>query len=223
MGRVTKTGTDKRLPDIRVSLLDAAGRVIDSTITDSSGTFYVNARGAGTYRLRFAQRALWFDVTPSFELAKDDAHDGAYGLVEHSSDSIPTADQVDHVAVPVHGNPAPRFPSDLRARGKQGGALVRFVIDGAGQVVPNSAEVISATSPAFSNAVLDVLYRWHFEPATIHGAPAPELVCMPTTFQLTNFGGSAPSDSDLDSLIASWPQNPRCPKASFPARHPNER
>ena len=93
---------------VRVILADAKGRHSDSTSTDSSGTFYLTAPKPGEYALRFAQRQLWFDNSPSFRVQAEQCHQGSYLIPDHSPDRVSTADGVEQPAIPMAGNPAPR-------------------------------------------------------------------------------------------------------------------
>jgi hypothetical protein len=207
IGRVVARETQAPLANVRVSLLGGKERVVDTTRSDSRGVFYLTAHGPGKYRLQFTQRDLWFDESQEFDLTGDAAHEGAYAIADHSAEHVPTDVEVDQVAAPLHGNNAARYPTTLRSRGVEGAVL----------------EILSATAPEFTAAVLDVLPRWRFQPAVLHGSPTPQVACMPSLFQLTSFGGTPDPNPKLDSLVAAWPANGRCPGFSNPVRQPTER
>ena len=223
IGRVVDRASRRPVQAVLASLINSRGQVVDSARTDSSGAFYLKAPKPGKHRLEFVQRDLWFDDTPEFELAVDDTRQGEFSLRDRSTEQIPSDSGVDRPATPIRDNPAARYPVSLRARGVQGAALVRLVIDSRGYVAPKSVVVLYATAPEFADAVVDVAYRWRFAPAVKDGAPSPQIACMPSTFRITDFGGTPDPDPRMDSLERAWPMELRCPGSRAPARQPNER
>lgn len=216
MGRVVATDGHKPLAAIGVTLIDAKGAAVDSTKTDSSGAYYLEAHKEGTYHLEFAQRGLWFDSSPEFPLKASDNPEAAFAIKDHASDSVLTVEQADVKSKPIHGNAAPRYPTELRSRSVQGAVLVKYVVDTRGQIVPGSVQTLAATSSAFAKAAESVMYRWRYEPALLRGAAVPQLVCYPMTFRLTTFTGSVQPDEKLDALIASWQPEGHCPAGVRP-------
>lgn len=210
-GQVLAVGSQAPISGVQVVIVDAKGRSLDSTQTDRSGLFYVAPRNPGEYRLRFGQRDLWFEQSSPLTVERGAFHQATYLLVDHSNDQLLTATDVEQPALPIRGNRAPRYPVDLRQRGVQGPALVRFNITSDGHVARGSARVASASAAEFGEAVLAVVYDWRFEPAAVGGRPVPVLVCMPSTFQLTSPFGQATLNRQLDSLVTSWPTKGRCP------------
>ena len=65
--------------------------------------------------------------------------------------------------------PAPAYPEVPREEKVQGVVVVKTVIGPAGRI--EKADVLKSIGPVFSQAVLDVLPQWRFEPATLNGEP----------------------------------------------------
>lgn len=91
---------------------------------------------------------------------------------------------VEREVVPDPRNPAPSYPALLRARGVEGEAVLRFVVDTTGRVEPGSAVVLSADDPAFGAAVLRVLPRLRFTPARVGGRAVRQLVQQAFRFEV---------------------------------------
>jgi protein TonB len=81
-------------------------------------------------------------------------------------------------------NRIPVYPEILRARGVEGEVFARFVVSESGRVDMKSFEVISATSPAFANAVRYALERARFQPAEAGGRKVAQLVEQRFQFRL---------------------------------------
>lgn len=94
------------------------------------------------------------------------------------------SERADRAAIPLRGNPEPRYPSMLRESGKEGQVLLRFVIDSTGRVDVRSVRVVSSDDERFTVAVRDVLPRMRFAPAQLRGRDVAVLVQQPFVFQL---------------------------------------
>ncbi|HEY6830201.1 MAG TPA: TonB family protein [Gemmatimonadaceae bacterium] len=79
----------------------------------------------------------------------------------------------------------PRYPEHLRALGIEGTVVVRFSVDTTGRVDGKSAQIISATNPEFSRAVLEALDGFRFRPAEVGGRHVAALAEMPFEFRIT--------------------------------------
>ena len=79
----------------------------------------------------------------------------------------------------------PRYPERLRALGIEGTVVVRFSVDTTGRVDSKSAQIISATNPEFSRAVLEALDGFRFRPAEVGGRHVAALAEMPFEFRIT--------------------------------------
>jgi protein TonB len=76
------------------------------------------------------------------------------------------------------------YPDALRSRGVQGEVFARFVVDASGRVDGKSIEIVSASSPAFANAVRYSLERARFQPAEAAGRKVAQLVEQHFQFRL---------------------------------------
>lgn len=94
-----------------------------------------------------------------------------------------TTSQVERIAVLRNATP-PRYPATLRAASTEGEVVVRFVVDTAGLVERGSVVVTRSSHDSFTAAVLEVIPRLRFAPATIGGRGVRQLVELPFTFRL---------------------------------------
>ena len=92
--------------------------------------------------------------------------------------------QVDREVRAFSSNRAPVYPEILRARGVEGEVFARFVVNETGRVDMKSFEVITATSPAFADAVRYALERARFQPAEAGGRKVAQLVEQHFQFRL---------------------------------------
>jgi protein TonB len=121
--------------------------------------------------------AVGSDAPPTFAAAPVARQGG-----EQASSPAPGAGQpftdreVDQPAMARPDNPVPPYPEPLRAAGRDGEALLQFVVDTAGRAEPGSVRVLQATDPLFGEAVRATLPRMRFIPATVAGRPVRMLV-----------------------------------------------
>jgi TonB family protein len=73
----------------------------------------------------------------------------------------------------------------VKAVGREGSVDLSFVVDETGRVTPGTVRLVSFTTAAFAQAVLDIVPRFRLEPATIGGCPVKQLVRQPFQFHLT--------------------------------------
>ncbi|MES2179933.1 MAG: energy transducer TonB [Gemmatimonadota bacterium] len=76
-----------------------------------------------------------------------------------------TYTEVDSVAMRDERSAGPDYPPELRKKGIEGYASLRFVVDSTGLIDLASVEVLEATNPEFAQAVRDVMPRMRFRPA----------------------------------------------------------
>lgn len=91
--------------------------------------------------------------------------------------------QVEKPAVAKPGNPAPKYPFDLRASGISGEVLAQFVIDEAGRAEMRTFKILKASHEDFAKAVRDVLPRMRFFPAEIAGCKVRQIAELPFGFR----------------------------------------
>ena len=101
-----------------------------------------------------------------------------------SGDGPLTQFQVDREVRAFPSNRPPTYPDALRARGVQGEVYARFVVDASGRVDAKSIEILSASSPAFANAVRYSLEKARFQPAEAAGKKVAQLVEQRFQFRL---------------------------------------
>ncbi|MBA3404587.1 MAG: M56 family metallopeptidase [Gemmatimonadaceae bacterium] len=92
--------------------------------------------------------------------------------------------QVEDPASEIQNNPRPKYPASLRAAGTEGDVMTQFVVDREGKPEPATFRVLKSPSELFSNAVLDVLPNFRYQPATISGKPVRQVVQQAFLFRL---------------------------------------
>ena len=66
---------------------------------------------------------------------------------------------------PVGGNPAPRYPDEMRSAAEEGVVVVSFVTDERGVPDTTSIAVVQASNELLTASVRSVLPRWHYSGA----------------------------------------------------------
>lgn len=92
--------------------------------------------------------------------------------------------QLDKQATPEPGGPVLRYPSALRAQGREGTVDVQYVVDRTGAVDSSTIRILRSTDPAFTTAVEEVLPSMHFRPAEAGGRTVKQLMQQPFMFRL---------------------------------------
>ena len=100
-------------------------------------------------------------------------------------DSVFERTQVEMAAAPRPGNPAPAYPTALRAAQIEGTVVARFVVDTSGLAEPKSITFPEATHSQFAEAVRESLLRSRYLPAMIAGHRVRQLVEQHFAFTLT--------------------------------------
>lgn len=210
-GRVIGDSSRAPIVNLRVLLVDSVSRrAVDSTNTDSSGAFYLQAPGPGTYALAFERANASPSFSRSWRLAAGAEQQGIFVVPDANAVRVLTAADVDTRAIPVRGNPAPRYPDRLRREGVQGNALIRLVVDPAGRVVPSTVAILQATASEFGVAAQAAALAWRFQPALRLGRPVYQAACLPTRYRLTP--GDDHEAKRLDSLAGLWGKDGECPQ-----------
>ena len=128
--------------------------------------------------------------------------DSAVVLLEFGADpgSPPPVVRFARQATPataLPGNPVPSFPALRLMSGEEGEVLVTFAVEPSGRPDTTSVRVVSSTDPAFEDAVLRVLPRYRFRPATFECEPRRMWALMPFAFRI-----------DKDTLPPPWRRGP---------------
>ena len=88
---------------------------------------------------------------------------------------------LDHPPTPRVQAP-PVYPADLKKAGKEGTAVVSFVVTEEGNVT--NVKIVSASDPAFGDAAADAVSRWFFRPGTLGKEPVSCRMVVPMDFSL---------------------------------------
>ena len=92
--------------------------------------------------------------------------------------------EVDRPALAKRGNPAPRYPEDLRQMGFEGDVLTQFVVSREGRAEMRTFRILKPDHADFVRAVREVLPRMRFSPAEVGGCAVRQLVQLPFAFKL---------------------------------------
>jgi TonB family protein len=87
---------------------------------------------------------------------------------------------------------APKYPASLQARGIEGSAIVRFVVDTTGYADLESFRLMETNHPLFGASVREALPGMKFRPAAIGSRKVRQLVELPFAFRIIRPGSSPP-------------------------------
>jgi TonB family protein len=167
-----------------VHLLDTARVVVDSTMVDSSGTFYLSAPKAGQFLLRVTGSGLVPIYTRPFRLSVGDFHQERIALNVIEDARVYYEFEVQEHVTPLPNNRAPKYPESLRNEHVQGEVLMQFVVDSAGRAVAGTERVLRSTHAEFTKAVLEAIPTFRFNPARVNGHAVAQVVQMPFQFNI---------------------------------------
>ncbi|HYD52466.1 MAG TPA: energy transducer TonB [Gemmatimonadaceae bacterium] len=100
------------------------------------------------------------------------------------ADSAYTVVEVDSTVQRDPFSAAPAYPPELLAKGVQGVAMVRYVVDTTGRADMRTFQVLSSTHELFSLAVREALPQMRFTPAKIGQHAVRQLVEQPFQFRI---------------------------------------
>lgn len=106
-------------------------------------------------------------------------------------DNAFTVLEVDSAVVRDPSSAAPEYPAQLLARGIEGFAAVRYVVDSTGQVDTLTYRVVQATVPDFAVEVRRVLPAMRFRPALQGGRRVRQLVQQTFRFRIAPLDSTA--------------------------------
>ena len=113
------------------------------------------------------------------------------------SDNALTVLEVDSAVVRDPSSAGPEYPPRLLARGLEGWASVRYVVDTLGQVDTLTYRVVTATHMDFALAVRRALPGMRFRPAMQEGHSVRQLVEQTFRFKITNPDTARPTPPSL--------------------------
>ena len=91
----------------------------------------------------------------------------------------------DTVARLKAGNRFPKHPKSMYRDGYRASALVSFVVDSTGRVVPGTSSVVEASDEAYRQWACDAVKQLRFEPAQKAGQHVAALTAQPFVFSAT--------------------------------------
>jgi TonB family protein len=95
-----------------------------------------------------------------------------------------TADQVDRPAMPDPSDPVrPVYPDSLYRTATAGEVIAEFVVNSDGVVRAETFSIVTATHPAFGEAVRRAMLDQRFLPAVRGGNPVAQIVQLPISFR----------------------------------------
>lgn len=98
--------------------------------------------------------------------------------------------ELEQLPSPTYRTP-PMYPDAERMAGKEGKAVVEFVVNEAGEVI--DAQTVEATSEAFGASAVAALRKWKFQPGRKSGVPVGTRLRQPITFALDDAPAAAPT------------------------------
>jgi protein TonB len=161
--------------------------------TAKTGPFGPRVRGSGPGENAVASVSGGDDVPDQIAAPSEDPYENAFSIVE-----------VEEQAARDPASAAPAYPRELMARGVEGYAAMRFVVDSAGAVDLASVRVLDFTHPEFVSAVKSAMPGMRFTPARLGDKPVRQLAEQLFRFQIEKpvpISGSATAASGSGSRI----------------------
>lgn len=182
-GLVVDSATGSRLPCVEVIPEDSSGRLSARGLTAIDGVFQFPSPERGVYRLRFD---IWghrpvFGPLESLESSTEQSKRYVLSF-GYPSDTTRLQDEANAPPRLKASGRGPQYPRELRSRAVQGSALMRFVVDTAGRVDPESIAVVSSTEPSFGASVRTFLRSARHTPARRDDRAVCALMVQPFYF-----------------------------------------
>jgi hypothetical protein len=175
-GKLVEDSSGRPMYCYPVFLLDSAGTIRDSAVTERGGTFELRLPDSALFRLRVGADSASAPLTAPERAGTRALLTRLYRIpwITHYADAPDTV----RPAAPrrfraARSSRGPEYPRDLQAAGTSGYTLFAFAIDPRGRIDTASALALRATHPGFARAVRDALPRMRFEPWT----PLPHEHC----------------------------------------------
>ena len=185
-GQVVQLDTKKPLGGAAVALVDDSARVVASTSASSEGAFYLDAPGAGSYRLVLLVAGGSF-VSPIVQLEAGKTVEKLFSVPDVPTTFAATlfARDVTKPATLIPGSPAPVYPAGLAEAGIRALISTMFVVDAVGQPDLATLRVLNTgTDERFVEAIRDALPRTRFVPAKKGDEWVPQVVQFTYDFGL---------------------------------------
>ncbi len=204
-GRAVDADSKTPLACVSVALEDSAQNVVNSTRTDATGAFYLQAPHTGTYRVRVEMHGWMPAYGPNEVGAADEVKQSEYPVRFTEQLLVTRSQYAREVEEFQHAQPA-AVTNEIGARSTslvQGVTLggsestpilgiigrippmttwMQFVVDSAGRVDKASILLPPGTSANAKASVASVLPRVRFSPAREKGTPVCEMLRMQVNF-----------------------------------------
>jgi hypothetical protein len=186
-GQVVQLDSKKPLGGAAVALVNDSARVVASTAASNDGEFFLDAPGAGGYRVVLFVSGASF-VSPSLQLDSGKTVQRQFSVpdVPETFTSTLFARDVTTPATPFPGSPIPKYPEARLAKGERALVSTMFVVGANGQPDMATFRTLSTTDADFVLSVRDALHRTRFVPAEKDGATVPQVVQLTYDFGLPN-------------------------------------
>ena len=183
IARDARLGTP--LSCLHVALLDAGGRAVAHTVTDSAGTFVLVAPGPGAYRVGFEILGWERLLGPADTLHDGEMRERVYpldfgenpgGESGTAAELRPSEDAGWRSAVAATPDADIRFPRALRGTETSGDVVAQYVVDVTGRVRADSWRPIASSHPEFLAALRAHTPAMRYQPARLEGRAVCQLV-----------------------------------------------
>jgi hypothetical protein len=176
-GQVVQLDSKKPLAGAAVALVNDSARVVASTAASNDGEFFLDAPGAGGYRVVLFVSGASF-VSPSLQLDSGKTVERQFSVpnVPESFTTTLFARDVTTPATPLPGSPRPAYPASRLAKGERALVSTMFVVGENGLPDMTTFRVLSTTDADYVITVRDALHRTRFVPAQKDGAAVAQVV-----------------------------------------------
>ena len=185
----------------QVSLVDDIGHVVATTDVDTaSGAFYLDAPGAGQYKLRILVGRGGLSYSPLFALDSNQTIERTFAIPDWPTAVLEAylAAEVTRKAAALPGSRPPRFPIAMLSARRGGLVRARFVVMVDGRAEISSFEVVEADDASFSDAVRRFVDGVHFRPAERDGVAVPQVYDIAVDFGVAD---DPPRSEDKNLII----------------------
>jgi hypothetical protein len=166
-GQLVQLDTKKPLGGAAVALVDDSAHVVASSSASAEGAFYLDAPGAGIYRLVVLVSGGSF-ISPSVQLDAGKTVERFFSVPDVPATFAAALFERDVTkpAAAVPGNPPPAYPASLAEAGARAVISTMFVVSELGQPDVATFRVLNtAPDERFVDAIRESLPRTRFVPA----------------------------------------------------------
>lgn len=179
---------------VQIRYESSGGNDGTATATDEFSDYGPRARGVGPGESAVASMSGGDEIPDQVGMAADDPYENAFSIVE-----------VEQQAERSPESAAPAYPRELMAKGVEGYAAMRFVVDSTGAVDMTSVRVLDFTHPEFVAAVRSAMPGMRFTPARLGEKPVRQLAEQMFSFKMQT---AAPLNESATAASGSRPRIP---------------